>query len=186
MSKIATGGGDGGKTSLFGGGRVSKAHPSVEAYGSIDELNAMLGLLAASPEADDDLVAWVRRVQRELFAIGAELATPGGGKTRIGRAHVATLEEELDALEGELPPLKTFVLPGGSELAARLHLARTVCRRAERRVIFLHEDAEGDAVRQDVRIYLNRLSDLLFLKARKAALDAGGEVPMDHGPFRVG
>ncbi len=181
MSRIATGGGDEGETSLFGGQRVSKHHPAVEAYGAVDELNAVLGLVRA--QVDDDAGAWLERVQTELFAIGAELATPGGGATRIGEEHVARLDDELDALEAELPQLKTFVLPGGGELAARLHLARTVCRRAERRTIELHESKTGP-VRDEVRVYLNRLSDLLFLHARAAAIQAGGEISMDFSPFQ--
>lgn len=181
MSRIATGGGDEGETSLFGGRRVSKHHPSVEAYGAVDELNAILGL--ARTRLDDQGGAWLERIQIELFAIGAELATPGGGATRIEQDHVDRLDDELDALEAALPELKTFVLPAGGELAARLHLARTVCRRAERRTIQLHESEVGP-VREEVRVYLNRLSDLLFLHARAAAIEAGGEVPMDFSPFQ--
>lgn len=181
MSRIATGGGDEGKTSLFGGQRVSKAHPAVEAYGAIDEANAALGLAHAA--ADLAQQRWIARIQAELFVLGAELATPGGGTIRISRAHVERLDAELDELEARLPALKTFVLPSGSELAARMHLARTVCRRAERRVVELHEGKHGP-VRDDVRVYLNRLSDLLFLKGREAAIASGAETPMDFGPFR--
>lgn len=181
MSRIATGGGDEGETSLFGGQRVSKRHQAVEAYGAVDELNAVLGLVRA--ELEGEAGAWLERVQTELFAIGAELATPGGGATRIDQAHVDRLDDELDHLEDQLPELKTFVLPGGGELAALLHLARTVCRRAERRTIELHESETGP-VREAVRVYLNRLSDLLFLHARQAAIEASGEVSMDFSPFR--
>lgn len=181
MSRIATGGGDEGETSLFGGQRVSKRHTAVEAYGAVDELNAVLGLVRARLDEGHD--RWLERIQTELFAIGAELATPEGGATRIDRSHVDRLEAELDALEAELPELKAFVLPGGGERAARLHLARTVCRRVERRTIELHESQAGP-VREVVRVYLNRLSDLLFLHAREAAIDAGGEISMDFSPFR--
>lgn len=181
MSRIATGTGDEGETSLFGGERVSKTNPAVEAYGTVDELNGILGLVHAS--AGSDLAAWIERVQAELFAVGAELATPGGGSTRIQADHVGQLERELDALESEMPELEGFVLPSGTELAARLHVARAVCRRAERRVIALHESEEGP-VRETVRVYLNRLSDLLFLRSRHAVLEAGEEVPMDFEPFR--
>ncbi len=174
MSRIATGGGDEGETSLFGGQRVSKRHTAVEAYGAVDELNAVLGLVRARLDEGQD--RWLERIQTELFAIGAELATPGGGATRIDQTHV-------DRLEAELPELKAFVLPGGGERAARLHLARTVCRRVERRTIELHESQTGP-VRDVVRVYLNRLSDLLFLHARQAAIEAGGEISMDFSPFR--
>lgn len=180
MSRIATGTGDEGTTSLFGGERVPKDHPAVEAYGTVDELSATLGLVHAAAEGQRD---WVERVQRELFAVGAELATPGGGTTRIGAEHVDRLEAEIDALEEAQPKLKGFVLPSGTEQAARLHAARAVCRRAERGVVALHQGEHGP-VREPVRVYLNRLSDLLFLKARQAALEAGAEVEMDFEPFR--
>lgn len=181
MSRIATGTGDEGETSLFGGERVPKTHPAVEAYGTVDELNGVLGLVHAS--ADDELQAWIERVQGELFAVGAELATPDGGSTRIREEHVDQLEDELDELEDEMPELDGFVLPSGTERSARLHVARSVCRRAERRVIALHESDAGP-VRETVRVYLNRLSDLLFLRSRKAVLEAGKEIPVDFSSFR--
>lgn len=180
VSRIATGSGDEGETSLFGGERVAKDHPAVEAYGQVDELNAVLGLVHASLEPEEQ--AWVERIQLELFAIGAELATPGGGATRVSQEHVDQLDDELDTLESDLPPLKTFILPSGTEAAARMHLARTVCRRAERAVVALHTSPVGP-VRSVVRVYLNRLSDLLFLKARAATLDADAEIPVDFSPF---
>lgn len=182
MSRIATGTGDEGETSLFGGERVSKTHPAVEAYGTVDELNASLGLVHAATE-DEPRLEEIERVQRELFAIGAELATPGGGATRIGEDRVQRLEAAIDELEDELPKMDTFVLPAGSERAARLHHARSLCRRAERRVVGLHESEEGP-VRETVRVYLNRLSDLLFLRARREAVDAGREVPMSFDEFQ--
>lgn len=183
MSRIATGTGDEGETSLFGGQRVSKGHPAVEAYGTVDELNAVLGLVLAATEDEADGERLERR-QRELFAIGAELATPGDSDTRIDEARVERLETRIDALEDELPELQTFVLPTGSERAARLHQARAVCRRAERRTVALHE-SEAGPVRRTVRVYLNRLSDLLFLEARRAATEEGGrELEVDFSAFQ--
>lgn len=182
MSRIATGTGDEGETSLFGGERVDKDHPAVEAYGTVDELNATLGLVQAVSEAPEHVEALERR-QRELFAIGAELATPGGGDTKIGEERVAELEAAIEELEDELPQLQTFVLPTGSELAARLHQARAVCRRAERRTVALH-NSEAGPVRDTVRVYLNRLSDLLFLEAREAAREEGKEMEVDFAAFQ--
>lgn len=182
MSRIATGTGDEGETSLFGGQRVSKTDPAVEAYGTIDELNATLGLLHAAFEEPSDLER-LERLQRELFAIGAELATPEGGDTRVQDRHVERLEDRLDRLEEELPAMQTFVLPAGSEKAARFHHARAVCRRAERRLVALHESQAGP-VRETVRVYLNRLSDLLFLEARRQAHAHGKEVPMTFEEFQ--
>jgi len=178
--KIYTKTGDEGMTGLFGGGRVSKDHARVEAYGDVDELNAFLGLARAAelmPQIDEVLVA----VQRDLFSIGALLATPDPGKmqqhltkARIGDDRIAELEHAIDACDRELEPLKAFILPGGTNKAAALHVARTVCRRAERRVIHLQREVE---IPQIVVVYLNRLSDLLFTLARLANVRAGaGEV----------
>lgn len=182
MSRIATGTGDEGETSLFGGERVSKGHPAVEAYGTVDELNAVLGLVHAVTE-DPDAIEEIERTQQELFAIGAELATPGESATKIGQERVQRLEAAIDDLEEQLPPMETFVLPSGSQRAAHLHHARSVCRRAERRVVDLHNSDEGP-VREPVRVYLNRLSDLLFLRARREAIAAGREVPMSFEQFQ--
>lgn len=182
MSRIATGTGDEGKTSLFGGQRVSKHHPAVEAYGTVDELNAALGLVHTATE-DPDRIEELERRQRELFAIGAELATPGGGSTKLPADRVERLEMQIDELEEALPPMDRFVLPTGSERAARLHHARSICRRSERRVVALHESEEGP-VRETVRVYLNRLSDLLFLEARREAVEVGKEVPMTFEEFQ--
>jgi cob(I)alamin adenosyltransferase len=182
MSRIATGTGDEGETSLFGGDRVDKDHPAVEAYGTLDELNATLGLVHVVTD-DPDHEAELEDRQRELFAIGAELATPGGGDIKIRREHVDRLEALIEALEDELPQLQTFVLPTGSEEATRLHQARAVCRRAERRTVSLHNSEHGP-VRETVRVYLNRLSDLLFLEARRAAAGAGKELEVDFGEFQ--
>jgi cob(I)alamin adenosyltransferase len=181
MSRIATGTGDEGTTSLFGGERVSKTHPAVEAYGTIDELNAALG--QAFAVLDDEARERINRVQEELFAIGAELATPSDSATRISTEHVERLENRIDELEDELPQLDTFVLPAGPDQGARLHLARSVCRRAERRTVALHESEHGP-VRETVRVYFNRLSDWLFLEARAHSQAEGDEVPVDFSRFQ--
>jgi len=178
--KIYTKTGDTGDTGLFGGGRVRKDHPRVEAYGDVDELNAALGLarsIEMMPRIDEVLVP----IQRDLFAIGALLATPDTGKmreqlakARIDDARIGELERAIDEGERELEPLKAFILPGGTPKSAALHVARTVCRRAERRVVHLAGDID---VPQTAVVYLNRLSDLLFVLARVANRRAGaGEV----------
>jgi cob(I)alamin adenosyltransferase len=167
--KIYTKTGDAGDTGLFGGPRVSKSDPRVEAYGDVDELNAAIGVVRAGVEAPD-LDAELGRIQAELFCVGAELATPHDARARsaippVDAAWTARLEAAIDAWEGELPPLTRFVLPGGTRTAAALHVARTVCRRAERRAVALASVVEVDA---RVLAYLNRLSDLLFVAARLA------------------
>ena len=178
--KIYTRTGDRGDTGLFGGGRVGKDHPRVEAYGDIDELNATIGLarsIELMPRIDEVLVL----VQRDLFSLGALLATPDLEKmhqqlekARIDDERIAELERAIDAGDRELEPLRAFILPGGTPKSAALHVARTVCRRAERRVVHLQHEVEIPAV---VVIYLNRLSDLLFTLARVANARAGaGEV----------
>jgi cob(I)alamin adenosyltransferase len=178
--KIYTKTGDRGDTGLFGGGRVPKSHPRVDAYGEVDELNATLGLARAlepMPRIDELLVP----IQRDLFAIGALLATPNLEKmrqhlekARVDEARVAQLEQAIDDADVELEPLRAFILPGGSPKAAALHVARTVCRRAERRVVELTQVEE---IPELAIVYLNRLSDLLFTLARLAAKRAGvGEV----------
>jgi cob(I)alamin adenosyltransferase len=167
--KIYTKTGDAGETSLFGKRRVSKADSRVDAYGEVDELNSCLGVVRAQG-VDSDLAAALEAIQRDLFALGARLADPSAriaghvSKVAIAEAEVERLEQLIDRLEAELPPLRKFVLPGGSPAGAMLHLARTVCRRAERRVIALG----ADAVPPIVVVYLNRLSDLLFVMARAA------------------
>jgi len=172
--KIYTRTGDAGETSLFGNSRVSKADARVDAYGEVDELNACLGAARAALPAGD-LTAIIESVQRELFAIGARLADPSSKiaarvtKAAITPADVERLEQAIDRLELELPPLRRFILPGGGQGGALLHLARTVCRRAERRVVALGPDA----VERVVIVYLNRLSDLLFVMARAANHRAG-------------
>ena len=178
--KIYTKTGDRGDTGLFGGGRVAKSHVRVDAYGEVDELNAALGLARAlepMPRIDELLVP----IQRDLFAVGALLATPNLEKmrshlekARVDEARIAQLEQAIDDADEELEPLRAFILPGGSPKAAALHVARTVCRRAERRVVELTQTEEIPAL---AVIYLNRLSDLLFTLARLASKRSGvGEV----------
>jgi cob(I)alamin adenosyltransferase len=173
--KIYTRTGDRGETGLFGGQRVRKDHTRVEAYGEVDELNAVVGWAVARLQADGDaeMAERLRLLQADLFALGANLATPApedGGRPSthippLPSARIADMEDWIDAAETELEPLRSFILPGGTEAAARLHMARTVCRRAERRVISLAAEAHLDP--EAVR-YLNRLSDLLFVLARLA------------------
>ena len=178
--KIYTKTGDAGETGLFGGGRVGKDHPRVEAYGDVDELNAVIGVARSAepmPRIDEVLVP----IQRDLFSIGAILATPKLEKmreqlekARVDDSRINELEGAIDACERELEPLRSFIVPGGSQKAAALHVARTVCRRAERRVVHLRHDVE---IPEIVVIYLNRLSDLLFMLARVANKQSGrGEV----------
>ncbi len=171
--KIYTKTGDQGDTSLFGGGRVPKHHARIEAYGTVDETNALLGLVATRCD-DTDLKQAIERVQSELFAVGADLATPHHASTshvvRVDEASIHRLESEIDAWSSSLPPLKHFILPGGSEAGATLHVARTVCRRAERALTSL---AEIETVNDDAQRYLNRLSDWLFTLARVVNLRLG-------------
>ncbi len=169
--KIYTKTGDAGDTGLFGGGRVPKSHPRVEAYGDVDELNATIGVARAAG-ADAQIDALLLRVQQDLFAIGALLATPDRermrmhlDKAKIDQERIAELERAIDAADTELDPLRAFILPGGSPKAAALHVARTVCRRAERRVVDIAEEMEIPTL---VIVYLNRLSDVLFTLARLA------------------
>jgi cob(I)alamin adenosyltransferase len=177
--RIYTRTGDSGDTGLFGGGRVPKSHPRVEAYGDVDELNAAIGFARAIEQMqrlDEVLVP----IQRDLFAIGALLATPDRDKmrqhlekARVDEERITQLEHAIDDGDRELEPLRSFIVPGGTPKAAALHVARTVCRRAERRVVSLSE-SEPDEIPTVVIIYLNRLSDLLFTLARVANRRAGG------------
>jgi len=174
--KIYTRTGDGGDTGLLGGGRVRKDDPRVAAYGQVDELCAVLGF-ALALEPQDFSRAALERIQRDLFTIGAELATPDPAALGrvlpgdpIGESEILALETIIDAREEELAPLTNFILPGGTPKAAALHVARTVCRRAERAVVSL---AHGVRVSPAIVTYLNRLSDLLFVLARSANA-AGG------------
>ncbi len=179
--KIYTKTGDTGQTGLFGGGRVSKDSLRVHAYGSVDELNAVLGV-ARAIGMDATLDTLLARIQDELFVLGADLATPGEAKyiPRVDSDYVTRLEQEIDQFEAELEPLKQFILPGGTPAAAQLHLARTVCRRAERQVVSLQ--ATEEALNSITLLYLNRLSDWLFVLARLANARAGvADVPW-HNP----
>ncbi len=174
--KIYTKTGDGGETGLFGGGRVLKNHLRVEAYGAVDELNAAIGFARAfEPAGLAD--ALLLEVQRDLFAIGGQLASPEPGKVAqalakaaLGAGRVAALEAAIDSAEVSLQPLEGFIIPGGTLKAAALHVARTVCRRAERSVVTLSREA---SLPPAVLPYLNRLSDLLFVLARSANAAAG-------------
>lgn len=177
--KIYTKTGDAGQTGLFGGDRVSKASARVEAYGDVDELNSVLGIVRADLDLGTRFETLLEAIQSRLFDLGAELANERGkdlGIPLVDEDDVVAMEHAIDHAEDELAPLRTFVLPGGSRLAAHLHLARTVCRRAERRVVALAES--GATVRPEVLRYLNRLSDLFFVLARLANHRAGiADVP---------
>lgn len=171
MKKIYTRTGDKGTTSLFGGDRVEKNHPRIDAYGTVDETNSFVGMalahLADQP-GEEKLSPLLERLQRELFVLGADLATPTDAKPvvpRISADHVEQLEREIDAFQTDLPELKNFILPGGTPAGATLHIARTVCRRAERRAV---EASAAKDVNEQAVIYLNRLSDLFFVLARWA------------------
>jgi len=169
LSKIYTRTGDDGTTGLGDGSRVEKDHARVEAYGTVDELNSNLGMLLSYPLPDNIRTCLVA-IQHDLFDLGGELCIPG--HRAITAEATQRLETQLDAFNAPLPPLKEFILPGGSPAAAACHIARTVCRRAERRVITL---AHNDSVNHDALTYLNRLSDLLFVIARVIARLEGGQ-----------
>lgn len=172
--KIYTRTGDAGETSLFDGTRVSKADPRVSTYGDIDELNAMLGLARASQGIDAADADLVLQVQRDLFALGAQLADPAHKiagrvtKVHLGAADVERLEHLIDRLEDEIPPLRHFILAGGCPAGAALHVARTICRRVERRMVALNPPADAELLK-----YVNRLSDFLFVLARAVNHRAG-------------
>lgn len=179
--KIYTKTGDQGETGLFGGPRVRKDNPRIEAYGAVDELNAVLGVVRSEPlpVEIDELLA---KIQNSLFDLGAELASPDPtrmGVATIGPAHAESLERAIDRYEANLPPLKAFILPGGCRAAAAMHLARTVCRRAERRLISL---SAVETISETLIVYLNRLSDLLFVLARELnRLEGQGDVTWRKG-----
>jgi cob(I)alamin adenosyltransferase len=171
--KIYTKTGDDGETGLWGGQRVRKDALRVRAYGDIDELNATLGILRTwGPSYDID--ERLARVQSELFVLGSDLATPGEATNipRVKESYITALEQEIDQFETELAPLKQFILPGGTQAAAYAHLARTVCRRAERETVML-ADSEGESLNAAVLPYLNRLSDWLFVVGRLINARAG-------------
>jgi cob(I)alamin adenosyltransferase len=165
LTRIYTKLGDGGETHLGDMSRVPKTHPRIEAYGDVDELNAQLGVTLAVDGLAERFAGWLRRVQNDLFDVGADLSVPPGGdreRLRVRPEQVVWLEEACDEVNATLEPLKSFVLPGGTAAAAQLHVCRTVCRRAERRALLV-EDANPEVLR-----YLNRLSDLLFILSRGA------------------
>ncbi|HEU0337537.1 MAG TPA: cob(I)yrinic acid a,c-diamide adenosyltransferase [Gaiellaceae bacterium] len=177
LTRIYTRGGDAGETSLGDGTRVSKLDPRLAAYGTVDEANAAVGVVLAGRDCPPAIRAVLERVQNELFDVGADLAVPAGAgdRLRVEQSQVDALERDCDAFNADLQELKSFVLPGGSAAAAALHVARTVCRRAER-------EAVAAAAAHDVSalalVYLNRLSDLLFILARAANAAAGEEEPL--------
>ncbi len=170
--KIYTKTGDKGETGLFGGDRIAKNSARISAYGTVDECNALLGIVRTF-DIDDELDDILIKIQNQLFVLGSDLATPGDREPsipRIGSDDVKQLEEWIDHLEASLPKLKQFILPGGSQSSSFLHLARTVCRRAERWAVALLRD---EPINIQAAIYLNRLSDFLFVAARSANLKSG-------------
>jgi cob(I)alamin adenosyltransferase len=172
LTRIYTRLGDGGDTHLGDMSRVPKTHPRIEAYGAVDELNAQIGLALTAEGLPEQYGDWLRRIQNDLFDVGADLSVPPGGerdRLRLAAEQVAWLEQACDEVNATLQPLRSFVLPGGTRAAAHLHVCRTVCRRAERRALVV-EDGSPEVVR-----YLNRLSDLLFILSRGAN---GGEEPL--------
>jgi cob(I)alamin adenosyltransferase len=178
LTRIYTRAGDAGETSLGDGSRVPKTDARIAAYGTVDEANGALGLVLAAGGLPDEFRPWLERVQNDLFDVGADLSVPlddGRGRLRVSQTQVERLEAFCDRVNERLEPLRSFVLPGGSEAAARLHVARTVCRRAERLVVALAEEAD---VNPAALAYLNRLSDLLFILARAANAEAGHEEPL--------
>jgi cob(I)alamin adenosyltransferase len=183
INRVYTKTGDKGQTSLIGGDRVSKAAPRIECYGTVDEVNATLGLVRTALEssaARDGLLAIIERVQNELFNLGAELATADPDRRakapHIEPRHIAALEADIDRLNDDLPDLKSFVLPGGGLTSSYFHLARTVCRRAERLVVAV--SGAGEDVSNEAITYLNRLSDALFVFGRWAAHQEGAAEPL--------
>ncbi len=176
--KIYTRTGDAGETALFSGSRVPKNHPRICAYGTVDETNSIIGIARAhlvGIEAASALDGMLGRIQNELFVVGADLATPSESRAsvpRIGPTHIVVIEHDIDRLDADLQELKKFILPGGHPAAASLHAARTVCRRAERETVAALED---HGLNRDVVVYLNRLSDFLFVAARWANRSAGLE-----------
>ena len=176
LTRIYTRGGDAGETSLGDGSRVSKLDGRIAAYGTVDELNAQLGVVLAG-ECPAELRAVLERVQNELFDLGADLSVPWGveGRLRVAQGQIDALEADCDRLNAALPELRSFVLPGGTAASAGLHVARTTCRRAEREALAAGRDHELDPL---VLVYLNRLSDLLFILARVANVLAGRDEPL--------
>jgi cob(I)alamin adenosyltransferase len=180
LTRIYTKLGDGGETHLGDMSRVRKTHPRIEAYGTVDELNSYIGVILTVPDLPALYRDWLARIQNDLFDVGADIAAPedpSRERLRVLPEQTAWLEQRCDEVNATLAPLKSFVLPGGTPAAAHLHVARTVCRRAERLAVACGEDMNAEVVR-----YLNRLSDLLFILARGAN---GGEEPLwQPGRFR--
>ncbi|HTU79804.1 MAG TPA: cob(I)yrinic acid a,c-diamide adenosyltransferase [Solirubrobacteraceae bacterium] len=192
LTRIYTKLGDGGQTHLGDMSRVSKLHPRVEAYGTVDELNATLGVALLQPGLPEQFAQWLRRVQNDLLDLGADLSVPdavGAGETageparsstrsrlRVSAEYTQWLEHACDEVNATLAPLRSFVIPGGTPAAAHLHVCRTVCRRAERRAIAVGETANPEVVR-----YLNRLSDLLFILGRAVNVDSGADAGAGAG-----
>jgi cob(I)alamin adenosyltransferase len=169
LTRIYTRGGDRGETSLGDGKRISKTDPRIEAYGTVDELNSLLGTVLAAPDLPEEFRPWLERVQNDLFDVGADLCVPLADtreRLRVTEEQVEWLEGLCDLVNDRLEPLKSFILPAGGEVAARLHVARAVCRRAERRSVSLAEVQDANPV---ALAYLNRLSDLLYILARAAS-----------------
>jgi cob(I)alamin adenosyltransferase len=183
LTRIYTRLGDGGETHLGDMSRVPKTDARIEAYGTVDELNAQLGVALADGGLPPRYAEWLQRVQNDLFDLGADVSVPAGGerdRLRLAPEQTAWLETACDEVNAELPPLRSFVLPGGAAAAARLHICRTVCRRAERRAV-----ACGDAISPECVRYLNRLSDLLFILSRGVNHAAGGAEPLwEPGRYR--
>ncbi len=180
LTRIYTKLGDGGETHLGDMSRVPKTHPRIEAYGTLDELNAQLGVTLAMTGVPERIAAFLQRIQNDLFDVGADISVPHGGdreRLRVVPEQITWLEQACDEVNAELAPLKSFVLPGGTPVAAQLHVCRTVCRRAERRAVDCGDELNPECVR-----YLNRLSDLLFILARAAN---GGDEPLwEPGRYR--
>jgi cob(I)alamin adenosyltransferase len=188
LTRIYTKLGDGGETHLGDMSRVSKLHPRVEAYGTVDELNAVIGVSLLQPTLPEQFAEWLRRVQNDLLDVGADLSVPPSEagdsareqrrRLRIGPEYTDWLEDACDEVNAKLQPLRSFVIPGGTPAAAQLHVSRTVCRRAERRAIAVGKEVNPEVVR-----YLNRLSDLLFILSRAAneGERAGSESLWDPG-----
>jgi cob(I)alamin adenosyltransferase len=183
LTRIYTKLGDGGETHLGDMSRVPKTHPRIEAYGTVDELNAQIGVALTVGDLPGDYRQWLQRIQNDLFDVGADIAVPSGesdrgrDRLRVLPAQTEWLEQRCDEVNAMLEPLKSFVLPGGTAAAAQLHVARTVCRRAERLAVACGDDVSPEVVR-----YLNRLSDLLFILSRGA--NRSEEPLWDPGRFR--
>jgi cob(I)alamin adenosyltransferase len=179
LTRIYTKLGDGGETHLGDMSRVSKLHPRVEAYGTVDELNATIGVALLAPGLPERFAQWLARVQNDLLDVGADLSVPAPDpasaagerpRLRVGGDYTEWLEQACDEVNATLPPLRSFVIPGGTPAAAQLHVCRTVCRRAERRAIAVGQQGNAEVVR-----YLNRLSDLLFILSRAVGGEPGDE-----------